>query len=334
MTAGERDGDKAHRVGFLLVPRFSMIAFSSALEVLRLANYVSGSEDFAWSLYSPDGKPVDASNGIEVAVDGAYRDAPPMPAIIVCAGLGLGDVDAAPLTASLRKLAARGVALGALCTGTYFLAKAHLLDGYRCTIHWENFDSLREDFPDLDVTQELYEIDRNRYTCGGGTAAIDMMLAYVEARKGAAIATQVTDELIHHRMRDADEAQRMELRERLGVSHPKLLAVIAEMDRQIEQPLSLAEIADHASLSARQLERLFKRYLGTTPTNYYRAMRLDKARHLLRQTTMPVLSVALACGFVSASHFSKCYGDNFGRTPSEERQSMRRSAPSTTTLAG
>ena len=312
-----------HTIGFLMVPNFSMIAFASAIEVLRLANYVSGSKLFAWRLYSPDGRPIEASNGISVGCDGSYRDIGPMPEIVVCAGLDVQKYDHSVLVAQLRKLAFYGVSIGAVCTGTYVLAKAGLLDGYRCAIHWENYDSFREDFPDIDVTQELYEFDRNRFTCAGGTAAVDMMLALVTAKSGAAVAALVTDEMIHHRMRDSHERQRMELRARLGVTHPKLLAVIGEMDKRLERPLSCAQLAKLVHLSPRQLERLFQRYLDTTPTRYYLGLRLARARHLIRQTSMPILAVGLACGFVSASHFSKCYSEFFKKTPSEERSGMR-----------
>ena len=312
-----------HTVGFLMVPNFSMIAFASAIEVLRLANYVTGAKLFAWKLYSADGEPVASSNGVEVSVDGSYRDVGPMPEIIVCAGLDVQKYDHSALIAQLRRLAFYGVSIGAVCTGTYVLARAGLLDGHRCAIHWENYDAFREEFPEIDVTQELFEIDRNRFTCAGGTAAVDMVLALVTAKKGASVAALITDEMIHHRMRDSHERQRMELRARLGVSHPKLLAVIAEMDKRLEQPLSCAQLAKLVKLSPRQLERLFQRYLDTTPTRYYLGMRLNRARHLIRQTSMPILSVGLACGFVSASHFSKCYSEFFKHTPSEERSGSR-----------
>lgn len=315
--------EPAHQVGFLLTPNFSMIAFVSAIEVLRLTNYVTGNQEFSWLLFSPDGRPVAASNGVEVAVHGSYGETPPMPAIVVCSGNEVEQDEHTALIVRLRKLASHGVTIGAVCTGSHILAKAGLLDGYRCAIHWENYDGFREHFPEIEVTQRLFEIDRNRMTCAGGTAAIDMMLALVASRRGTAVASLITDELIHHRMRDAHERQRMELRSRLGVTHPKLLQVIAEMDKRLEQPVGCAQLARTVKLSPRQLERLFRRYLETTPTRYYLDMRLERARHLLRQTAMPILSVGLACGFVSASHFSKCYSEHFGRTPTEERRSTR-----------
>ncbi|MEL6374648.1 MAG: GlxA family transcriptional regulator [Pseudomonadota bacterium] len=319
------DNAPTHVVGFALTPEFSMVAFTSALEPLRLANRVSGQELYAWRLYSANGEPVQASNGVALSVDGTFADIGPMAEFYVCTGIDVQAGGHEKLIPKLRKLTLYGGAIGALCTGTYVLAKAGLLDGMRCSIHWENFESFREQFPDIDVTQDLYVIDANRYTCAGGTAAIDMMLALIARRHRSEIANLVVDELIYHRIRDAHEHQRMGLRARLGISHPKLIAVISEMEKQLEEPLSCVELARHAGLSARQLERLFQKYIGERPTRYYLQLRLTRARYLLLQTSMPILSIGLACGFVSASHFSKCYSEYFGRTPSDERKTMRRS---------
>ena len=311
-------------IAFMMVPCFSMIAFASAIEPLRLANRALGRRAYIWRILTPDGKPVEASNGIAVPADGGYDDIAGLSAAVVCAGIDVQTFDTRELVARLRGLSSRGVSLGAICTGPYVLARAGLLDGHRCTIHWENFDSFREEFPDLSVTQELFELDRTRFTCAGGTAAIDMMLSVIARQRGQDVASSVTDQLIHHRMRDAHERQRMELRARLGVAHPKLIQVVGEMERCIEQPLSCADLADGVGLSTRQLARLFRKYLGQAPTRYYLGLRLERARHLLLQTSMPILSIGLACGFVSASHFSKCYSEHFSRTPSQERRNPRR----------
>ncbi|MCW6506663.1 GlxA family transcriptional regulator [Lichenifustis flavocetrariae] len=301
-----------------------MIAFASAVEPLRLANRALGRPAYRWLILTCDGRPVQASNGIAIPADGSYDEAAGAAAAVVCAGVDVQTVDTRDLMAKLRGLASRGVTLGAICTGPYILARAGLLDGYRCTIHWDNFDSFHEEFPDLSVTQELFELDRTRFTCAGGTAAIDMMLSIIARQRGKDVASAVTDQLIHHRMRDAHERQRMELRARLGVAHPKLISVVGEMERCIEQPMSCADLADRVGLSTRQLERLFRKYLGQAPTRYYLGLRLERARHLLLQTSMPILSIGLACGFVSASHFSKCYSEHFSRTPSQERRNPRR----------
>lgn len=315
------------RVGFLLVPGFSLMAMTSALEPFRIANRIVERTLYQITLYSLDGQGVDSSAGITITPDASFRDARNLDVVVVTSGLIETNAPEIirPLVATLRRLASHGVTIGAVCTGTRLLAKAGLVDGYRVTTHWEYQPVLANEFPDLEITQELFEIDRSRFTCAGGTAAIDMMLSRVATDYGEDVASAVTDQLVHHRIREAGERQRMDLRSRLGISHPKVLYVVARMEETIEAPVSCAALAQQAGVSVRQLERLFAKYLGHSPNRHYLMIRLRHARHLLQQTGMPILSVALACGFVSASHFTKSYNEFFGRTPSAERK--RRSGP-------
>ena len=307
------------RIGFVAVPRFSTIALMSAIETLRLANLLSGQTLYRWPLFSIDGRPVKASNGFSLTPEGDLEAASSLSTVAVCAGIDPQKVEDKQLMSWLRRMDRQGKDLGALCTGSYILAKAGLLDGYNCTIHWENLAGFAEDFPEIEVTTELFEIDRQRFTCAGGTAGIDMMLNVIAMQHGHELAAQVADQFMHERIRDQHDHQRISLPARLGVRHPKLLSVIDLMEKHLEEPLSRAELARMAGLSTRQLERLFRKYLYRSPARYYLELRLNKARLLLLQTNMSVIDVALACGFVSASHFSKCYRDFFGRTPRKER---------------
>ncbi len=316
---GNRAREIPHQIAIVLVPNFSMIAFSCAIETLRLANRTSGEELYRWHLISADGRPVRASNGIELAPEGGLDKATSFHTAIVCAGVDVRKSENKAVTAWLRRMARSGADLGALCTGSHLLARAGLLDGYRCTIHWENLAGFIEEFPEIDITNELFEIDRNRFTCSGGTAAIDLMLNLIGRTHGHGLAASIADQFMHDRIRDQHDRQRMSLPARLGVRHPKLLAVIELMEKNLEEPLNRTDLAREAGLSTRQLERLFRKYLARSPARYYLELRLDRARLLLLQTNMSIIDVALACGFVSASHFSKCYRDFFGRTPRKER---------------
>lgn len=307
------------KVGFLLIPEFSMLAFSSAIEPLRAANRMSNDKLFEWVIASADSEPTAASNGVVVNVDGNPDTLQDCRLVFLCSGVHVKAYIEKPILNIARRLDRGGAIIGAICTGTHIMAAAGLLDDKRCTIHWENIDGLSEEFPMLEVTNELFEIDDTRITCSGGTASLDMMLYLISQVHGQKLAATVSDQFIHDRIRDPSDRQRMELRARLGVSHPKLLAVVEQMEKHLEEPLSQTELASMAHLSTRQLERLFRKYLNTTPTRYYLNLRLARARHLLRQTSMSILSVALACGFVSASHFSKCYRESYGRTPRAER---------------
>ena len=316
---GNTPRELPQRIGFILTPNFSLIAFTSAIEPLRLANRVNGQELYHWKLISADGQPVTASSGVVLHPEGNLEAANDCDAVILCSGLDVHRLNDKALSAWLRRADRRGVDIGAICTASHLLARAGLLEGHRCTIHWENLAGFVEDFPEIEVTTELFEIDRKRFTCSGGTAAIDMMLNVITLQHGHELAAAVADQFMHERIRDQHDHQRMSLPARLGVRHPKLLAVIDLMEKNLEEPLARSELARSAGLSTRQLERLFRRYLNRSPARYYLELRLNKARLLLLQTNMSVIDVALACGFVSASHFSKCYRDFFGRTPRKER---------------
>jgi transcriptional regulator GlxA family with amidase domain len=309
----------AQKIGFLLLNEFSLLAFSSAIEPLRAANRQSGKKLFEWMVASPNGISSTASNGVDVHTDTNPEDLQQCRMVFVCSGVNVRENTTKAILNLIRRLDRNGAIIGAICTGTYVMAAAGLLDNRRCTIHWENIDGLAEEFPDLDITNDLFEIDGNRVTCSGGTASLDMMLNLISKSHGPQLAAEVSDQFIHDRIREPTDRQRMELRSRIGVSHPKLLAVVKTMEDNLEEPLAQTSIARATGLSTRQLERLFRKYLSTTPTRYYLNLRLARARHLLRQTSMSILSVALACGFVSASHFSKCYRECYDRTPRAER---------------
>lgn len=311
--------------GFLALRSFSMIAFSNAVEVLRMANYVCGRPIYRWTLYSADGSPVTASNGFTLAQTGMIDDHDIPDILFVCGGV---DVDIAvdpDVVLTLQHLANRKVALGALCTGAYALAKAELLNGYKCAIHWENTSALRETFPQTLFTDELFVIDRDRYTCTGGTAPLDMMLNLISPHVGKHVAAGISDQFIINRIRDGKDQQHIPMAARLGYNHRALSEAATLMEANMEEPLSLDELADMVMLSQRQLQRMFRTYLGLTPTQYYLNLRLRRARELLLQTSMSIMDVTIACGFQSSCHFSKSYRNLFGYSPSRERRHRIRS---------
>ena len=317
MSGQERDTPQ--EFGYLVLPQFSLLNLGSAMDPLRAANRLSGRRLYSWRVISMAGAQVPASNGVDIVVNATLSEIERIANLIVVAGMEPQRYAQPAVLARLRRLARTGCRLGAVSTGSYVLAKAGLLEGYRCTIHWESLSAFREAFPELDATQELYEIDRDRITCSGGTAAIDLMLRLIGLEHGRDLATAVAEQFIHSQIRDKQEPQRMALRSRLGAAHPKLLAVVGLMEEHLEDPLPRSDLARRVGLSTRQLERLFRSYLRRTPTRYYLELRLQRARGLLTQSSMSVLDVAMACGFVSASHFSKCYRDYFKRTPREDR---------------
>lgn len=307
-------------VGFLLLPEYSMIAFTSGVEPLRMANRLSGKTLYEWSVITTTGEPVKSSSGLTVLTDKALYDAQPLDICFVCGGVNIQNHAEKSTLFWLKKLEKSQVSMGAICTGTYLLAKAGLLDKHRCTIHWENMASLREEFPNVIVSSELFEIDNNRYTCAGGTATLDLMLNIIKNHHSAQLAAAISEEFILERIRNQNDRQRIPLKQYLGTGQPKLIEAVTLMESNIEEPISLDELAYHVGLSRRQLERLFQKYLKCVPTRYYLDLRLKRARELLLQTSKSIVDVAFACGFVSAPHFSKCYRDMFGIAPRDERR--------------
>ncbi|MEM0923385.1 MAG: GlxA family transcriptional regulator [Pseudomonadota bacterium] len=298
---------------------FSMLAFAAAIEPLRVANRMIRREIYAWRVVSDGGAAVACSNGTAVEANAGLEDLPRDASIVVCSGLELDRAATKPVLTWLRKQSRRGVSIGAVCTGADLLARAGLLDGKRCAIHWENHAAFIETYPEIEISNLIYCVEDGIFTCAGGTASTDMMLHLIAQEQGSDLGSLIADALIHPNVRSETNEQRLSVPARIGVRHPKLVTVIQTMEQSTEEPVSPSELAKSVNMSTRQLERLFRRYLNRSPKRYYMELRLEKARNLLLQTNLSVINVALACGFTSPSHFSKCYRAHFNRTPYRER---------------
>ncbi|TVQ34868.1 MAG: GlxA family transcriptional regulator [Geminicoccaceae bacterium] len=309
-------------VVFVLVPNFSMLAFTSAIEPLRIANRLREHDLYRWTTASKDGAPVRAANGVEVAAEIALDEVDfggRAPLVLVCSDLEAERIRDDELFVWLRQAARHGAMLGGLCTGTYLLARAGLIDDRKCAIHWEALTAFVAEFPEITVAADLYQIDRGRLTCSGGTAALDMMLTRIALDHGNELATKVSEQCVLDRIRSPDDRQHLPIRARLGVHHPKVILALELMEANVDAPLGHEVLAAYVGLSRRQLERLFKQHVGRSPAHYYLELRLERARNLIYQTDMAIMDVARSCGFVSASHFATAYRQLYGKTPREER---------------
>ncbi len=315
------------RFAFLLIPQFSMMAFAAAIEPLRAANRLAGQTLYQWDLVSPDGAPVAASNGITVAVDLPLAKLRAADVLLVCMGLDpLQCQSNRPLRNRLRWLAARGVRIGGISTAPFLLAEAGLLDRRRCTVHWECAEHFRRRYPGIRLVDELFVIDDRVCTCSGGTAAMDMMLDFIQRHTSAEFAASVAEQFIHPRIRDHGDPQRMALRARYPGASARLLHIIERMHSGAQDGApSLATIAAGSGLSLRHMERLFRLELEVLPRTFYLKLRLDRGRALLTTTAASIFEVAIETGFKSASHFSHAYKRMFGVAPREERWGARRS---------
>jgi len=315
---------KTISLAFYLVPEFSMIGFAAIVDPLRQANSQSGLPLYRWQVVSAMGEPVMASNGMSLIADCAMGQESTPDMLVLCAGFAPEKDYNKSLQNWLQQHSRRGVWLGSQDTGSYLLAKSGLLNDTRATIHWENLMAFKEVFRRVEVVDELYEIDGRRFTCSGGLAGLDMMLYLIQCQRGHELSLTVSDELIYSHMREGKAPQRMTSALRLGTNNRKLLTVIAAMEENLEEPLSVPQLASMVNVSERELERLFGRHLQQPPGRYYRAKRLQRARALLQQTDRQVVDIAMASGFGSAAHFSRAYRQFFDVAPSQDRQQQLR----------
>jgi transcriptional regulator GlxA family with amidase domain len=306
-------------VGILLLPDFPLMAYACVVEPLRAANTLSGRKLYRWMNFSVNAATVSASNGIEITAHGKAGDDARPDLLLICAGGDPSKFNHPPTLRWLRKLSRLGVQIGGVSGGPYVLGRAGLLDGFRCTIHWEHLPAFVEDFPHAAAERSLFVMDRSRLTCAGGISALDMMHALIEQHHGHDLAAAVSEWFLQTQIRAGSGPQRMSARERFGVVNPTLLRALEYMAARIEAPATREQLAKVANVSIRQLERLFVKHLSVTMKSHYLAIRLDYARSLLKQTSQPILDIAVATGFTTSSHFSREFKKRFKTSPNKDR---------------
>ncbi len=310
------------KVVFLLLPQFSMMAFAAALEPLRAANRLGNRTLYEWTLASADGEPVKDSNGISLNVQSALSSVQTPQLLLVCAGLDpLSITRSHPqLRTQVQHLASHGCRVGGISSGAFLLAEAGLLDGRRCTVHWEYTGLFAARYPHTQLVPDLFVADGNILTCSGGTAALELMLQLIHEHGGQALASKVAEHLIHPRLHKTVSLPNIDPAPGRAVTHPKLSKIIRQMESALAEPLAPPTIATEAGLSTRQVERLFQRHLHQSPGAFYLALRLRHARQLLRNTALSIHAIAADCGFNSTSHFCHSYRRHYGHSPTMERK--------------
>jgi transcriptional regulator GlxA family with amidase domain len=303
------------------------MSYASAVEPLRAANRLAGKALYRWWHAAPGDEPAIASSGAAIVPDFKLgSNVADLDLVLVCAGGNPAIFSDRPTFAWLRKLARQGVAIGGVSAGPFIVAKAGLLAGRRCTVHWEHMPAFQEAFPDVELTRSLFELDGDRITCSGGVAGLDMMVALITRDHGYELGAAVSDWFLHTHVRHGEGPQRMDLRFRLGIADEKLLTVLKAMEANLETPLSRTRLAALVDISLRQLERSFRDHLGRGIHEHYLGLRLGRSRQLLRETSLGVLEIALATGFGSASQFSRAFRHAFGFPPRAARLSDRHGA--------
>ena len=305
---------------FLLLPKLTMLAFSSALEPLRIVNQLTQKEIYNWHILTPNNLPVTCSNGVVVSPDTKLENVQKNATIFICSGVEpmlTADMQA---ISWIRRQHRMGSKFGGICTGAYALAKAGIIGTSKFTLHWENQPGFIETFHNLLPTQSLFEIEKNLITCGGGSAATDMMLHLIEESLGRDVAVVVADMCIHKRVSGQKAPQKSSLSVALGSRNLHLISAIQVMTETVEDPLPLFKMCEILKISRRQLERLFKRYTQQSPIQFYYSLRLERAHALLNETNMSITEIATATGFNSASHLSRQFKAKYNISPTSFRK--------------
>jgi transcriptional regulator GlxA family with amidase domain len=304
---------------FGLLPGYSALSLAGALETLNYANEYSADHEFVWQLCTQDGQPVADVTGLKLPVDTNFVNVNDGDIILVCGGEDVLKTTPDAMLHWLRRNARHGARIGGLNTGSLVLARAGVLNGAPTTVHWRNRLSFAEEFPDAELTDYTYTTVNERYSTAGGTASIDLMLYLVQSACGEDVAHAVSGQLNYTKIRVLQDSERVQSVDRAGFRHPKLSVIISLMETNLEEPLRPGDLAQSVNISTRQLERLFRRYLKTTPKSYYTQMRLEHARNLLLQSNMAITDIALVCGFGSSAHFSRRFRVQFNVSPLQLR---------------
>jgi AraC family transcriptional regulator, carnitine catabolism transcriptional activator len=309
------------KAAFLVLPEFSNLGLAAATEPLFVANWLAQRPVFEWKIVSVDGRPVRASNGRETPVDGDLEAAADCKSVFVLASFdpqrSIGERRAVRW---LKRIARFGVEIGGLENGSLVLAEAGLLNGHRVAVHWDNSLGFQEHYPKTETVPQLFVRSRDRITCAGAAAILDLMIAWIGWHDDAGLAAEVAEHLLLGTPRAADTAQRAASAGAHGSADAAVLRARAIMAKYIEEPLTCGEIARRVGLSLRQIERRFKDELHLSVLQQYRQIRMAKAHQLLQQTELSVTQIALSCGFVSPEYFCRLYRAQFGCSPSRDRR--------------
>jgi AraC family transcriptional regulator, glycine betaine-responsive activator len=318
-TENDMSDQQPEHFVFLLVHDFTHLAFSCAIEPLRIANLISGKTLYKWSFMSANGETATASNEVVTQVHSGYSELKRGQKLFVLSGIRVKENTTNELLSVIRRERAKGRLAGALCSGAYCLAKAGVMNGLKTAIHWDYHDSFMEEFPEITLVRNVFVAEEKYMTASGGTATADLIIHLIEKNHGNDLAVEVADMMLHNSVREPTAEQKLSLQSRHGIRNEHLSKAIRTMTANIEHPIPPSDIAEDIGISTRQLERLFGRHLNCSPKKYYVDMRLQKARNLLLQTEKPVTEIAFLSGFASPAHFARVYRNQFGISPINQR---------------
>ena len=312
---------------FTVVPRFNITTLITMIETLRIANYLVPSPIFSWEVASFDGPKVTASNGMTATVEIANDKLMPAELNFILGSWGTENYNNRYLTAWLRKRARAGERICGVELGSYIIARAGLLDGRPATTHWSWLNGFKENFDRVEVQESLFTLDSKVMTCSGGLAGVDLMLRLIEEISGSSFSGEIADQMLHHPIRSATSPQRSTMGRSTETMLPLLREAMTLIENNIEEPLTVPQVAKFLGVSQRQLERQFRKNVGCTVVQFGLLRRLQNARLLLISTELSIRQIATASGFNTLSHFAYSFGKFFGRRPSDYREAWPTDEP-------
>jgi transcriptional regulator GlxA family with amidase domain len=313
--------DSPRHFAFVLIPRFTMLSLSCALDGLRCANVDCRPGSYSWELISAETGLVVSSSEVPLSVV-PLREAKKPDVVVICGGERSHEYFNVELTNWLHATAKTNIPIGSVSDGAFVAAEAGLFNGHRSTIHWKCLDAYAERFPKLDIRSSIIEIDRNRFSCAGGTPCLDLMLHFILHDLGSDAVAKIANNYFHDTIGEDRQTQHLASAFRFAGHSQSLTKALLMMENNLEHPIRIAEIAEQLKISHRQLDRLFQKFLQASPAQYFRSLRLARAAGLLSQTGLNISEIAFGCGFQSSSHLGRYFKDQYGVTPGTYRKSL------------
>lgn len=310
------------RVTFCLCPGFSLLSIAAALDVMRHANRFAAKEHYHWSFLSEDNQAVTDSNGLPIMPDSDVASAADSDLAFIVAGFDASQIRQPKLCHWLARQARDGRIVGGISNGAFLLAAAGLLNQYSATTHWEDFESFCLLFPEVQARYQRFVIDRSRISCAGGSATLDLFIELARQQLGNEIALRISRQLLLQEQSIIPPGSSVTLASARQYS-PPVRRALGLIEAGVGQSITVNELAQRVGISRRDLLRLFHRELNNTPSRVLNQRRLDRARALILNTGLPIITIAESVGFSSQSHLTSSYHAEFGITPAQQRREYK-----------
>lgn len=319
----DQNVSQVQHVDILVLPETNLILVASVIEPMRAANRIAGRPLYDWTVYSPDGKPIETKSGIPIPVSGAFRPQRETSPLFILSSYNWQRSATSQLKMVLSQTARHRELMAGIESGSWLLAETSLLDNFKATTHWEDFEDFTTSYPQVTMVRERFVIDGKRITTGGSLPTLDLMLELIRRAHGYSLALEVSRLFIYEQERTRGDLLQMPAIGNMRILDPRVGTAVKLMEETVEAPLTLARLARRIGVSARHLQDLFRDTMGVAPHEHYLALRLNAARRKVIETRMEFADIAAISGFNSSSSFSRSYRAHYRESPSETRRRLK-----------